>query len=296
VTYAIHPREEWIGSVPWDHTVNGNGKFYVCPSFRGWDAITDVVIHYPGADWADLDFNNDGLVDLDDTKFIIQKMHVAYLMGERGYSLGYGYAIGTLGDIWEIRGQRNTNAANLGDVAHGHVGWNNYSISVLIIVDNQDAANAAQVAACNWLLDEFEKQKDNALLKLKYHGMGQSTSCAGTGIINQIKAGTIAFGKSQPPVPQPKPPSQGDDDDMATTLFRPANCRAQFIGQTDKHGNTPTLVWVDGQRANAYLANGCLTDDRKDFSGFVNCVLLGPLPTGDDMHQWTGAEFFRVVT
>ena len=204
----IRPREEWLDpQVPWDHTVNGKGQFYICPNFLGWSQISDAVVHYPGADWADMDFNNDGSVDLADTVTIVREMHRMYLLGSRGYSLGYGFAVGQLGDVWEVRGWRNTNAANLGDAAHKHVGWNNYSISILVIVDNANPANPLQVDAVNGLLDELANRKGSRL-NLLWHGQGQYTACAGAGIIDQIQRGVIDFGHSAPIVIDPPPPAQ----------------------------------------------------------------------------------------
>lgn len=206
--HYIHPREEWLDpKMPWEGFPGTNGQPYKCPPFRGWSAIKDLVIHYPGADWASMDFNRDGKIDLNDDITQIRSQHYFYA-NSRKYSLGYCYLIGQTGEIWESRGTRNTNAANLGDGDHGTIGWNNYSISIQLIVDEQNPATAAQVASVNWLLDELTRQKGSAL-NLRWHGWGQYTTCAGAGIINQIKTGVIGFGKSttpQPPVP-PTPPT-----------------------------------------------------------------------------------------
>jgi hypothetical protein len=266
----IRPRETWIADVPWDHTVNGKGEFYICPPFRGWPAITDAVVHYPGADWADMDFNNDGQIDVADTATVIAQMHRMYLMGTRGYSLGYGFGVGQLGDVWEIRGWRNSNAANLGDKAHNHVGWNNYSISVLVIVDDANAANPKQVDAVNWLLDDLASRKGGKL-NLLWHGQGQATGCAGAGIIGQIQSGTIGFGKSAPVVIEPPVPPTSEEDDMLAQLLRLPNgdvvvrgagpCRRVSLGGDIEHlvqtlGNPrnlaesdPETAWVRGELA-----------------------------------------------
>lgn len=192
MTFYIRPREEWLDpAVPWDHTINGKGQYYICPPFRGWNSISEIVIHYPGSDWADMDLNNDGREDPNDTIALLRQGHKSYLMNaSRGYSYGYGYKVGTSGDIWEIRGTDYTNAANAGDSAHNSVGWNNWSISIQIVVDEANPANSIQLQAVNWLIEYLVGQKGKTL-NLVWHGFRQYTACAGEGIINQIKTGAI---------------------------------------------------------------------------------------------------------
>src|SRR5688500_4228360 len=170
----IHRREEWVNPAqPFTGVLDGNGEMYHAPAFLGWSRIDDLVIHYPGAT---------GAIGTDPVA-VLRTMHNDYLMN-RGYALGYGFAVDLAGEVWEVRGDTFTNAANLGDTAHGHVGWNNRSISVLILVSRQDAANAAQVKTTNALIDELER-RNGGPLNLMWHGLGQATPCAGAGIIDQ---------------------------------------------------------------------------------------------------------------
>ena len=140
------------------------------------------MIHYPGVSGS---LSSDAVG-------VLRRMHNDYLMN-RGYTLGYGFGVSQAGEVFEIRGDQFTNAANLGDKVNKHVGWNNWSISILILVSRKDPANAAQVKATNELIDELERRKGGAL-NLLWHGVGQQTDCAGEGIIGQLKAGTIAAG------------------------------------------------------------------------------------------------------
>jgi hypothetical protein len=301
VSHLIRPREDWLDpALPWDHVVNGKGKFYVCPPFRGWDEIDDVVIHYPGADWPDMDINNDGRIDELDTIALLRSGHRMYLMGaDRGYSYGYGFKIGTGGDIWEIRGYDYANAANLGDAAHGTYPppWNNSTISIQVVVDIGAAPTLVQIAATNWLLDDMAARAGKQL-GLTYHRHGQYTSCPGDPLVSVIEAGWIGFGLSTPSEPDvPTTPGGPVSESKAgTTLFIPTDCDAQFIGQTDERGVATEVWWADGRRANAHLGAGARIDDKLSLGGFNNVVLLGPLPTGDTRHNWDGSEFFRVVS
>lgn len=100
-----------------------------------------------------------------------------------------------------------------------------------------------------------------------------------------------------PPTPLPTPdPEETVMEGARRTLFIPRDADAQFIGWADELGAAIEVVWVDKQRADAHRGvPGLRLDDGLSIGGFSNCVLLGPLPTGDTRHQWTGAEFFRHV-
>lgn len=92
--------------------------------------------------------------------------------------------------------------------------------------------------------------------------------------------------------PQPEP---GDDNMAKRTLFIPTDCDAQFLGWADDAGNAIELTWVTKAVADAHRGVGVVIRDQLSLGGFGNCVLLGPVPVGDTRHNWTGAEFFRVV-
>lgn len=298
--HFIRPREGWLDPAgpPWEGFPDKNGQPYHCPPFRGWDAIDTIVVHYPGADWEDMDFTNDGTIDLNDDIAQIRLQHQFYA-SSRKYSLGYCYLIGQGGAIWESRGIRNANAANLGDAAHGTnpPPWNNRTVSIQMIVDVDQRANAVQVAAANWLIDWLISQRGRPMT-LTYHGAGQATACPGE-VRHQIESGEIAPGKSQPEQPTTPPFTPGGPtvaNAIQYGVYKPTDCDAQFLGLPDDDGNTAWLVWLDKQRADAWQAAGVNVYDKLSLGGFINCVLLGPLPSGDTRHTWTGAEFFRVVT
>lgn len=292
-THGIRSREGWLDPAgpPWEGFPNKDGLPYVCPPFRGWDVIDTIVIHYPGADWADMDFTNDGTIDLNDDIAQIRIQHRHYALN-RKYSLGYCYLIGQTGAIWESRGIRNANAANLGDAAHGTwpPPWNDRTVSIQLIVDVDQRANAAQVDAVNWLIDWLISQRGRAMT-LTYHGAGQATACPGQ-VRYQIISGEIGIGKSAPP----QPPQPVPEDNMAKrTLFIPTDADAQFIGWGDEGGNAIEIVWVTKEVADAHRSVGVVVRDQLSSGGFRNCVLLGPVPVGDTRKVWQRSDFFRVV-
>lgn len=121
------------------------------------------------------------------------------------------------------------------------------------------------------------------------HGYGR----ADTWVLDDLIAECAYRARWTPPDSQPLPPA---GDDMATTVFKPIDCAAQFVGTTDANGVATTVWWADKQRADAHIAAGAREDAGLSLGGFSNVVLLGPLPVGDDRHVWDGTEFFRVVT
>lgn len=216
----------------------------------------------------------------DDIPPYLRSMQNDYTVN-RGYSVGYNFAIDQTGEAWELRGFDIKCAANKD--------MNDVTIAILCMVDGADAMNDAMVARFQALAAEAQTVAGRALFVVGHRDIG-STTCPGDGIYGQVQAGIL-----DPDDAQPEPPPTGDDD-MATTVFIPTDCAAQFVGQTDRNKVATIVWWADKARTDAHIAAGAEVDDKLSLGGFTNCVLVGPLPTGDDRHEWTGAEFFRVVT
>jgi hypothetical protein len=94
------------------------------------------------------------------------------------------------------------------------------------------------------------------------------------------------------PGPQPPIPPPGGEEQVLTIL-QCTDAWAGFLGFTSK-GVAQTVEWVDGDTAAYYKTLGCpvqnITVDQ--CSGMS---LMGPLPQGDQLHEWTGREFRRVL-
>lgn len=201
----ILPREFWIdeNDTPWDHIINGKGEFYVCPKRTNLQDATEIVIHYPGADWNSMDFTKDGVIDVKDTVANVRQGHKMYLRGDRGYSYGYGFVVGHDGKILTARGLDYNNAANAGDADHNSKGWNSWSVSIQILVDIDQPANSAQIKAANeliaWICERAPK-----INSLVWHGFRQYTPCCGP-VIDQIKKGLIHLPTNEP-LPEPELP------------------------------------------------------------------------------------------
>lgn len=158
-------------------------------------AITKGVIHYPGADWADLDFDNDGDVDKDDTIIVLRNAQHGYLT-QRGYSLGYNFAVDQAGRTFEIRGTDLRCAANQ-EV-------NDSAIAVLIVADADDPATLPAICAVQRILWRSEQLMGRAFAEIGPHSKWATntthTSCPGTGISTQVAAGVFTPPRGRRPV------------------------------------------------------------------------------------------------
>lgn len=87
---------------------------------------------------------------------------------------------------------------------------------------------------------------------------------------------------------------------MSITIFQPSDCDAEYIGETDEHGNALEVEWIgtaDQQaRRDDYLRAGARVDSGPALAGkFRRCKISGPIPTGDRFHVWTIGDFYRQV-
>lgn len=82
------------------------------------------------------------------------------------------------------------------------------------------------------------------------------------------------------------------------TVFQPNDCKAEFIGMTDANGNALEVEWIqtakDQARRDAHIKAGARIDKGPGTRGrFVNCNLIGPIPTGDT-YPWSAKDFNKV--
>ena len=175
-----HQRSDWVR----------NSKPVTGPAFPSWQAIKQIVIHYPGADWASMDFNRDGTQDYRDTAVLMDNTN-NYYWTQRGYAIGYNAGADTFGHTWELRGDTFKCAAN-----KGHNEW---SFAILVIVDGDNAATPAQVDAVRDLVAQI-RVLAGWNVPIVGHGQVGSTSCPGLGIRTQLAAGAF---EPRPELPTP---------------------------------------------------------------------------------------------
>lgn len=99
------------------------------------------------------------------------------------------------------------------------------------------------------------------------------------------------------PTPTPVPPLPPGDAEMSRALLRCADANAAFFAWTDPQGIALQVEWTGPgddpnvvRRIDAQMAAGCQVHQIV-VANLIGVSLVGPLPTGDTRHQWTGREF-----
>jgi hypothetical protein len=123
----------------------------------------------------------------------------------RGYSIGYNWAVGQDGRAWELRGFDIRCAANSG--------VNDTSLAILMLVDGQDPANAAMVNTTRQLVALIRTRAPGAQRIVGHQQVG-STGCPGAGLQAQVAAGVFE------PQPEPAPSPPPVEDDIMPKIFR----------------------------------------------------------------------------
>jgi hypothetical protein len=118
--------------------------------------------------------------------------------------------------------------------------------------------------------------------------------------------------RATPPAPTP-PPQPLEEADMEVVEIRPTDANAVFLGHrttqaTPVRSGAPDglwrfilwVEWVDGRdpaqllRLQAYRDCGAPVHSLSVHE-LGNTTLLGPVPLGDDRHNWTGEEFGNLI-
>jgi hypothetical protein len=165
-------------------------KAVVGPMFPPWANIEEIIIHYPGADWRDMDFNKDGTENYLDTATLLDNTNNFYWTDPaRGYALGYNAGADIFGLRWEIRGDTYQCAANKN---HNH-----RTFAILVIVDNGNEATLAQVDAVRDIVAQVWVLAGREIPINPHHSIGV-TACPGPGLTRQIEEGVFLPRKSVP--------------------------------------------------------------------------------------------------
>jgi hypothetical protein len=132
---------------------------------------------------------------------VLRTMQSVYVNSpSRGYSLGYSFAVGPSGSIWEIRGLTFRPASN-GDLA-----TNRRAPSVLILCAKMtDDVTPAQLESLRWLTGFIVEQVPNAVRRYGHRDLW-ATACPGERFHSDIHAGRFE------PAPQ--------EDDLSVQLVR----------------------------------------------------------------------------
>ena len=176
------------------------------PTMDQWDTFP---LHYTAAD--DL-IDGDPGEHAEDLPAYLRAIQRDYTLN-RGYSIGYGFAVDWLGGVWELRGYDIRNAANRG--------WNHRTGPVLCLVDGDDPLTPEALWSVRALYREANRRTGRHLNDVGHRDIG-ATACPGGGIYGQIQRGEVTpltdaelYPKPPPEVIDPEEP-----DTMLTIKFK----------------------------------------------------------------------------
>lgn len=121
----------------------------------------------------------------------------------RGYSIGYNFAVDRAGQAWECRGFDIKCAANKG--------MNDVTIAILCLVNGAAAMSPVMVDTFRQLGAEAQRRVAAALLVVGHRDIG-STACPGDGIYHQVVTGQLEPAVDPPPDPTPPTPEPEEDE------------------------------------------------------------------------------------
>lgn len=175
---TFHARSTWVHPAP---PIAG-------PPMVPFPRIDTAAVHYPAGQTPDGD-----LTDRTDIAAYLRSIQLDYVRN-RGYSIGYSFAFDWRGDVWECRGWDIRPAAN--------AGHNDHTLALLMIVDQDQRANDAQLAAAREYVAELERRAGRTVA-VTGHGQlpGAATACPGVGLRAQIAAGLFH------PIPEEETPT-----------------------------------------------------------------------------------------
>lgn len=168
-----HPRTTWQ-----------DPRFPVFGPADNWADNDTVVIHYTAGD----QIPDDVAGFLRNTQY--------YYVTQRGYSIGYSFAVDQKGDIWQLRGWEYQSAAN-----RGH---NDHTLPILVLVDGQEPASPEAVESVRRLVQEAEYHFGREMKIVGHREIG-STSCPGAGLQTQVNNGVFKPVKESKVIPLKTP-------------------------------------------------------------------------------------------
>ena len=186
---AIAPRSAW----------EDPAKPVTGPAPKG--KLAKIFFHWPGSNVIADNFEA--------SCASLRQMQASYL-ANRGYSLGYSWAISRDGFAIEVRGDEFNNAANAGRKVEGNANHTSRSILMFNGIDQKQNVTAKQIDAVH----ELFRAKGYGHLPQFVHSDVDYTGCAGPAVTAAVRSGVFVPGT--PPVdptppPTNPPPVEGED-------------------------------------------------------------------------------------
>jgi N-acetylmuramoyl-L-alanine amidase len=215
--------------------------------------------------------------------------------GGKGYSdLDYNLVIGRSGTIYEGRGIDRKSAATLeqNDVSRSICVMGNYQTEEPTIAMIGAVVDAARMMIAAGELDAaciVRGHRDNPL----HPG---ATACPGNNLYAYVPQ--IAAMIAAPPNPPPPPPNGLIP--MESVIISIAGANAVFRAFLDYPTGQVILCEWSGPGGSPLTdrmlaLSATLRHLTLPIESLAGATLLGPLPAGDTLHQWSAGEFFRVV-
>lgn len=185
-----------------------------------WGEVSEGTAHHPGVDEVP---SGDIHEHADDVRAFLVAAQLDYHRN-RGYSLGYSWAVDWLGGAWEIRGWDLRAAANPGRKRNPDelpsLNANRWTIPVLYIVDNGEGPTVEACATGRAIYREARRRcaRPSAFrARPRPHDYYDWTGCPG-GVRRAIDAGLLDITYSEPAPSVPSIPSE--EDDMQRSLIQ----------------------------------------------------------------------------
>jgi hypothetical protein len=229
---TVHPRSSWV-----------DPRYPVTGPATNWGRIDTAVIHYTAAD---------NLIDGDPGEHAsnlpayIRSIQRSYETN-RGYSIGYWWAVDWLGGVWQLRGWDIKSAAN---ATH-----NEHTAPILVLVDGADAATDEAAESIRCLVAETSRIAGRPVT-ITGHGWltGAQTECPGAGLRAQIFAGDFA----------PRPPEQTPlpEDDMKPIVTKWSGENDTILVEADPSFAGYAWRGVPGPVVDSLISSGLAVDAR----------------------------------
>lgn len=232
---TLHQRQTWEDP---RYPVKQSGQ-----SSINWTLIDTSVPHYTAA--LNLPDGDPG-ENASQLSAYMRAVQQDYLLN-RGYSIGYNFAIDWLGGVWECRGFDIKCAAN--------ADHNTHTIAILCLVDGNDPLTSLGVQSMRAIIADVNRRAKK-VTAIVGHGQLQNpnhpTGCPGSGVREQIATGL--YNPIQPIPPDPIPPTPTptkEDNDMSDMNLLQETGDNKVFGQINVRGSRRLVHLTEGDYLSA---------------------------------------------
>lgn len=176
--------------------------------------------------------------------------------------------------------------------ANGTAASNRVHPAVCALLGVDDPPTDRMLAGIAWFHAEVERRAGRTLDMFR-HGQIVATSCPGSPLGRWVDAGGYRTTPTPTPDPDPDPtPDPTPEDSTVLVIAHPAGSNARFLATSDGRGFIASMTWIPNEDAMARLTPHypVVTIDA---DAPRNIGLIGPVPTGDALREWSAADFLN---